>query len=64
MDCIYVFLWGNDWEDAIIFLSEEDAIKQSIENPNCRVEIFSKAGNGGYIPTYNYYKNGALIRNA
>ena len=42
MDCIYVFLEINDWEDIIIFLSKEDAINESKKYPNARVEIFSK----------------------
>ena len=42
MDFIYVFIYGGEWEDMIIFLSKEDAIKKSINHPNCRVEIFSK----------------------
>ena len=42
MDFIYVFIYGSEWEDIIIFLSKEDAIQKSINHPNCRVEIFSK----------------------
>lgn len=42
MDFIYVFIYGVEWEDMIIFLSKEDAIQKSINHPNCRVEIFSK----------------------
>jgi hypothetical protein len=42
MDFIYVFIYGSEWEDIIIFLSKEDAIKKSLNHPNCRVEIFSK----------------------
>ena len=42
MDFIYVFIYGGEWEDMIIFLSKEDAIQKSINHPNCRVEIFSK----------------------
>ena len=63
MDFVYVLLFGGEWEDAVIFLSKEDAIKRSIEYPKNRVEIFSKANTGGYIPTYNYYENGTLIQN-
>ena len=63
MESVYVFLFGSEWEDAVIFLSKEDAIKQSIEHPKNRVEIFSKTNTGGYIPTYNYYRNGTLIQN-
>jgi hypothetical protein len=60
MDCVFVLLYGNEWEDTTILLTEEDAINQSKINPNARVEIFSK-NNIGYTPTYNYYKNGELI---
>jgi hypothetical protein len=62
MEKIYLLLCGGEWEDIIIFLSEEEAIKASIENPNNRVEIFSKKENvAGYRPTYNYYENGQYI---
>jgi len=63
MEFVYVFLFGGEWEDAIIFLSKEDAINQSVYHPKNRVEIFSKTNTGGYIPTYNYYQNGTLIQN-
>ena len=62
MDFVFVLFRGSEWEDIIILLSEEDAINQSKNNPNARVEIFSK-NNIGYTPTYNYYKNGVLIKN-
>ena len=62
MEFVYVFLFGGEWEDAIIFLSKEDAINQSECHPINRVEIFSKTNTGGYIPTYNYYQNGTLIQ--
>jgi hypothetical protein len=38
-----------------------DPIKESINHPNERVEIFSKT-DSGYKPTYNYYKNGTLFK--
>ena len=60
MEFVYVLLYGNDWEDIIILLSKEDAINESINYPNARVEIFSKNKKSGYTPTYNYYKNGEL----
>jgi hypothetical protein len=63
MDFVYIYFYGNDWEDTIIFLLEEDAIKESIDNPTHRVEIFSKKDNTSrYTPTYNYYINGKLIK--
>ncbi len=58
MDFVYVLLYAGEWEDTIILLSEEDAINESINYPNARVEIFSKNNKFGYISTYNYYKNG------
>jgi hypothetical protein len=61
MNCIYVFIEINDWEDIIIFLSEEDAINESKKYPNARVEIFKIDKEVGYTPTYNFYKNGELI---
>jgi hypothetical protein len=74
MDFVYVLVFGNDWEDITILLSEEDAINQSKKYPNNRVEIFSKNNkleykdinrndNVGFTPTYNYYKNGLLVIN-
>jgi len=64
MEFVYVLLNGSEWEDIIILLSKEDAIHESINNPNARVEIFSKNNKLGYSPTYNYYKNGIFIENA
>ncbi len=62
MEFVYVLINGIDWEDMIILLSNEDAINKSITYPNARVEIFSKNDKSGYTPTYNYYKNGELIK--
>ena len=65
MDFVYVFLDGNsDWEDLIILVSKEDAINESKKYPNARVEIFSKNEEKGYTPTYNFYKNGTLVKNS
>jgi hypothetical protein len=58
MDFVYVLLNGSEWEDMVIFLSKDHAIQESINHPKSRVEIFSKTDKSGYIPTYNYYKNG------
>lgn len=63
MEYVYVLINGSDWEDMIILLSNEDAINKSINYPNARVEIFSKNDKSGYTPTYNYYKNGEVIKN-
>jgi hypothetical protein len=53
---------GAEWEDIIVFLSEKEAIEKSKISHNARVEIFIKSTNG-YIPTYNYYKNGIYFTN-
>lgn len=63
MEFVYLFTFGNEWEDSIIILSKEEAIKQSIDYPKKRVEIFSKINTNRYVPTYNYYQNGILIQN-
>ena len=63
MEFVYVLINGSDWEDMMILLSNEDAINKSINYPNARVEIFSKNDKSGYTPTYNYYKNGEVIKN-
>ena len=62
MEFVYLLLDSSDWEDIIVFISKEEAIKASKNNPKCRVEIFSVNNNNEYIPTYNYYKNG-IYRN-
>jgi len=64
MDFVYVLLNGSEWEDMIVLLSKDDAINESINNPNARVEIFSKNKNkqSRYEPTYSYYKNGELVQ--
>ena len=61
MEFIYVLVSkDSEWEDMVIFLSVEEAIKESIKYPEKRIEIFSKSDKSGYTPTYNYYKNGVL----
>jgi hypothetical protein len=61
MNYIYVLICDKlEWEDIVIYIDEYEAKIQSINNPNKRVEIFSKTENG-YKPTYCYYKNGNLI---
>ena len=64
MKYVYLLINGEEWEDMIIFLTEEEAIQASINysNLNIRVEIFSKNNDFGYSPTYNYYKNGELYK--
>lgn len=62
MNFIYLLINGSDWEDMVILLTEEEAIQESIKQPNIRIEIFSKNADGsvGYSPTYNFFKNGIL----
>ena len=63
MQNLYVLLpYSSDWEDIVIILTEIEAIKASIKYPKRRVEIFEKTEEG-YIPTYNYYREGQLIKN-
>jgi hypothetical protein len=66
MEFVYLLLGesGSEWEDMIVFLSKEEAINQSIQYPNHRVEIFSKTNTSGYRATYRYYKNGELFENS
>ena len=63
MDFVYVLIYGNEWEDVVIYLSEEDALEASIKNPEARVELFSNIGKKVYKPTYNYFENGKYIKN-
>ena len=65
---VFVFVFGDEWEDTRILLSQQEAIDFSIKHPNHRVEIFDRkvnkeALNFGYSPSYNYYKNGKLNTN-
>ena len=64
MEFIYVLLSDScDWEDIVVFLTEENAIKMSIKYPSCRVEVFSKKDiDSGYTSTYNYYQNGKYFK--
>ena len=64
MEYIYVLLYGGEWEDLIIFLSKDDAIKESLNYPNSTVQVFNKNDKSGYTPTYNYYENGEFIQNS
>jgi len=62
MEFVYLLIGdGDEWEDIVVYLTIEEAIKESINYPNHRVEIFSKNYKSGYTPTYNYYKQGKYI---
>jgi hypothetical protein len=52
MENVYLLIYGSDWEDIIVFLSMEDAIKESINHPKHRIEIFNKTDKPGYRPSY------------
>ena len=63
MEHIYLFVVdGAEWEDIVVFLSEEEAIEKSKKYPKARLELFAKSVAGGYRPTYNYYQNGVLVQ--
>ena len=63
MEFVYVLV-GGDWEDIVVFLSKEEAILVSRNNPTSRVEIFKKNTLSiGYTPTYDYYLDGEYIKN-
>lgn len=71
MDCVVdkIYVLTNDedtWENIVIYTTEMQAINASLKNPMSRVEIFMKNGEdykGGYVPTYNYYRQGSYISN-
>ncbi len=63
METVYVMINNNEWEDMVIYLTEQEAIDTSKKYPNSRIEIFGKTTDGcGYCPTYNYYKGGELYK--
>jgi hypothetical protein len=57
---VYILIKENDWENMVVFLSKEDAIAKSIQDPDCRIEVFEK-NNNSYKPTYNCYRNGVYV---
>jgi hypothetical protein len=60
MNFVYVMISDScEWEDIVIYLTEEDAIKSSKMYPNTRIEIFiNNFDFNGFTPTYRYYKDG------
>lgn len=59
MEFVYVAVCdGAEWEDLIIYLTEEEAKAASVRRPQIRVEIFKRRSDGGYEPTYNYFVKG------
>lgn len=66
MEFVYVLLVedGAEWEDLVIFVTEEEALRMSIQYPKHRVEVFRrKQDHGGFEPTYTYIKNGKYVQN-
>jgi len=58
---LYVFtVDGAEWEDLVIYLSEEEAIAKSKKHPKVRLDIYKKTEDG-YRPTYRYFLNGELV---
>lgn len=63
MEFIYVMTNSGEWEDIVIYLSEEEAIETSNTYPNIKIEVFGKnPHHSGYSPTYTYYKGGKFFR--
>ena len=63
MERVYLFVVdGAEWEDIIVYLTEQEAIDMSKKWPNARVEIFDKSPKGGYRPSYSYFLNGVLVK--
>ena len=60
MEFIYVLISDyHEWEDLRVYTTKEEAITASKNYPSMRVEVF-KSSPKGFIPTYNFYVNGAL----
>ena len=63
MDRVYLYLVdGAEWEDIIVYLTEQEAIDISKKWPNARVEIFDKSPMGGYRPSYTCFVNGVFLK--
>jgi len=63
MEKIFVLVKSSEWEDIVIFLSQEEAIQSSIKFPRYHVEIFEKRNElPGFEPSYSYYKNGEYYK--
>jgi hypothetical protein len=61
MEFIYVLtVDGAEWEDIVVYLTEEEALVKSKQWPNTRIEFFAKSEKGGYRPIYRYFLNGIL----
>ena len=61
MQYLFILIKNNSYKKGMkIFTDKEDAIKESLNNPRDRVDIFNKLNNS-FLPTYNYIKNGQFI---
>lgn len=47
-----------EWEDIVIYITEDEAIEASKKYPSSRIEIFKKDENNKYKPKYCYIKDG------
>jgi hypothetical protein len=62
----YIYLINND---LFIIKNKSKAIEISLQYPEKKIEIYVKkivyneGERGGYIPTFNYYKNGIYYNN-
>ena len=72
MDFIYI-LFREQWDNCVIYLSKDEAIRASLEYPNVSVQMFTclkstsinvnkiiNIKNNEYVPTYNYFLNGVF----
>lgn len=59
LEFIYLLLEDEcEWEDIIIYTTEDEAIEASKKYPSSRIEIFKKDENSRYKPNYCYIKDG------
>ena len=62
MEFIYLLtVDGAEWEDIVVYLTEEEALVKSKQWSNTRIEIFTKSEKGGYRPSYRYLLNGEYV---
>ena len=72
MDFIYI-MFKNNWDDTVVYLSKNEAVKASLEYPMFTVQMFTCLRNTSmevneitclrnneYVPTYNYFLNGVF----
>ena len=66
MEYLYMMICdGGEWEDMLVYNTEDEAVHASIRNPDFRIEIFARNnGRGPFSPTYRYYQNGQLYESS